>query len=410
MDDFVKPQPVVAKDVDTDAKTVERPVSPVSRSGDVISPARAVMTLSKSMLNAGVFSLPYAWKLGGLWVSFVTTFVIAGLNWYGNYILVRSSQHLAKKSDVAALDYGHFAKKVCDTSDIPFLRHHSKGIMYGVNLSILFYQLGLCSVAIIFIADNMVNLVGDQLGGTLSQKMVLMCTVTLLLIMATNMFTEMRIVSFFAFVSSVFFVIGAAVVLQYSIQQPSKWRDLPAATDFTGIMTMYGMTMYAFEGQTMILPVENKLERPEVFLAPFGVLSITMVSSTACMAALGYFGYTAFGDSIATTITTNVPKEGFYSTVNGFLMIQSVLGNAIAMYVVYDMFMHGFMQKFGDRFPKFPKFVSDKGFRLFWVLVTYLMGRAHPETGDHDAVGRYHQWNPLRLGLSPNFRAGRFLV
>ncbi|KAK5980093.1 hypothetical protein GCK32_014456 [Trichostrongylus colubriformis] len=44
-------------------------VPPPTRSGDVISPTRAVLTLSKSMFNAGCFSLPYAWKLGGLWVS-----------------------------------------------------------------------------------------------------------------------------------------------------------------------------------------------------------------------------------------------------------------------------------------------------------------------------------------------------
>ena len=33
------------------------------------SASRAVLTLSKAMFNAGCFSLPYAWKLGGLWVS-----------------------------------------------------------------------------------------------------------------------------------------------------------------------------------------------------------------------------------------------------------------------------------------------------------------------------------------------------
>ncbi|VDD92902.1 unnamed protein product [Enterobius vermicularis] len=138
-----------------------------TRKGDVISPHRAVLTLSKSMFNAGCFSLPYAYKLGGLWVSFVLSFVIAGFNWYGNHILVRSSQHLAKKSERSSLDYGHFAKKVCDYSDIRFLRNNSKAIMYVVNVTILFYQLGMCSVAILFIADNMQHLLGDYIkGGT----------------------------------------------------------------------------------------------------------------------------------------------------------------------------------------------------------------------------------------------------
>lgn len=36
-----------------------------------------------------------------------------------------------------------------------------------MNVTILFYQLGMCSVAILFIADNMQHLLGDYIkGGT----------------------------------------------------------------------------------------------------------------------------------------------------------------------------------------------------------------------------------------------------
>ncbi|KAE9415315.1 hypothetical protein Angca_007628 [Angiostrongylus cantonensis] len=348
-------------------------VPPTLRSGDVISPTRAVLTLSKSMFNAGCFSLPFAWRLGGLWMSFVLTFVIAGFNWYGNHILVRASQHLAKKSERSALDYGHFAKKVCDYSDIRFLRNNSKAVMYVVNVTILFYQLGMCSVAILFISDNMVNLLGDYVGGDQQSKMILMASIALVFIMTTNMFTQMRIVSALALVSSVFFIIGTAVIMQYIVRQPNQWRTLPAATDFPGTIMMIGMSMYSFEGQTMILPVENKLESPEMFLAPNGVLPTTMILCTSFMTALGFYGYTTFGDNVAPTITTNVPKEGLYSTINVFLMLQSMLGHSIAMYVVFDMFFNGYRRKFSARFPNCPKFLVDKGFRFFWVMLTFLM-------------------------------------
>ena len=57
----------------------------------------------------------------------------------------------------SSLDYGHFAKKVCETSDIEFLRKHSHAMVFAVDMSILAYQLGMCSVAILFISDNMVS-------------------------------------------------------------------------------------------------------------------------------------------------------------------------------------------------------------------------------------------------------------
>lgn len=73
----------------------------------------------------------------------------------------------------------------------------------------------------------------------------------------------------------------------------------------------------------MILPVENKLETPEDFLDNFGVLPTTMLLCTGewklymaekrisvFMIALGFYGYTAFGDRTEPTITTNVPLTG----------------------------------------------------------------------------------------------------
>uniref|UniRef100_A0A915D371 Amino acid transporter transmembrane domain-containing protein n=1 Tax=Ditylenchus dipsaci TaxID=166011 RepID=A0A915D371_9BILA len=183
-------------------------IRPDRRQGDVISPHRAVLTLSKSMFNAGCFSLPFAWSLAGKWTALVLTIAIAGFNWYGNHILVRSSQHLAKKSGVSSLDYGHFAKRVCDYSASPLLRTYSKAIMYVVNVTILFYQLGMCSVAILFISDNMVHLLGDFVGGSEHFKTIIMASIATIFILGTNMFTEMRVISIFAMISSVFFLMG----------------------------------------------------------------------------------------------------------------------------------------------------------------------------------------------------------
>uniref|UniRef100_A0A915N038 Amino acid transporter transmembrane domain-containing protein n=1 Tax=Meloidogyne javanica TaxID=6303 RepID=A0A915N038_MELJA len=302
-------------------------------------------------------------------VSFILTVVIAGFNWFGNHILVRSSQHLAKKTGVPSLDYGHFAKRVCDKSDIPFLRSNSKRIMYVVNITILFYQLGMCSVAILFIAENLIHLLGWLLGSSTT----IMATIATIFIMATNMFTEMRVISLFAMISSVFFLLGAGVIMHFTLQQPSHWSELPASTNFADTIIFIGMSMYAFEGQTMILPIENKLDNPDDFLDNFGVLPTTMCLCTLFMTAIGFFGYNAFGDKVAETITINVPHTGLYSVVNVFLCVQSILGHSIAMYVVFDMFYKGFRRKFSIRFPTVSDFVIDKGFRFFWVFITYLM-------------------------------------
>jgi len=128
----------------------------------------------------------------------------------------------------------------------------------------------------------------------------------------------------------------------------------------------------------MILPVENKLRTPEDFLDNCGVLPTTMCLCSIFMTALGFFGYTAFGSGTADSITKNMPQTPLYAAVTACLMLQSMLGHSIAMYVVFDMFFAGFRRKFTIRFPNCPKEVVDKGFRVFWVMITYLMAVAIP--------------------------------
>jgi solute carrier family 36 (proton-coupled amino acid transporter) len=74
------------------------------------------------------------------------------------------------------------------------------------------------------------------------------------------------------------------------------------------------MSMYAFEGQTMILPIENKLDNPEDFLDNFGVLPTTMCLCTIFMMAIGFYGYNGFGQGVKETITLNVPQNGYSKT------------------------------------------------------------------------------------------------
>ncbi|PAV93738.1 hypothetical protein WR25_08824 [Diploscapter pachys] len=73
---------------------------------------------------------------------------------------------------------------------------------------------------------------------------------------------------------------------------------------------MIGQLIYAFEGQTMVLPVENKVRNHETFLAPCGILTITFGICSLFMQFLGFIGYTTYGAETGVTITENVPNDG----------------------------------------------------------------------------------------------------
>lgn len=70
------------------------------------------------------------------------------------------------------------------------------------------------------------------------------------------MLTGIRLLSVFAMVSSVFFLLGVFVIMQFTVRQQNHWAELPAVTNFTGVIMFVGMAMYAFEGQTMVVFID----------------------------------------------------------------------------------------------------------------------------------------------------------
>lgn len=71
------------------------------------------------------------------------------------------------------------------------------------------------------------------------------------------MFTEMRVISVFAVISSIFFLLGTCVIMQYAIRQPTKWASLPVSGTFAGTIMFIGISMYSFEGQTMVFNIST---------------------------------------------------------------------------------------------------------------------------------------------------------
>lgn len=56
-----------------------------------------------------------------------------------------------------------------------------------------------------------------------------------------------------------------------------------------------------------ILPIENKLRFPEEFTENCGVLPTLMVLITVFYTALGFYGFTAFGENTLGTLPLNMP-------------------------------------------------------------------------------------------------------
>ncbi|KAK6016877.1 transmembrane amino acid transporter protein [Ostertagia ostertagi] len=144
--------------------------------------------------------------------------------------------------------------------------------------------------------------------------------------------------------------------------------SLPAVTDFSGVTIAAGGLMYAFEGQAMVLALENRLKTPSDMVGLAGVLSTSMNVVMLIYAFLGFFGYLTFGPSVAGSLTNSITIAGPFCesitiklpcgrpqaevTVKLLLVAKIFLGSALQLYVIISILSPSLSARFFKAAPR----------------------------------------------------------
>ncbi|VDO64235.1 unnamed protein product [Heligmosomoides polygyrus] len=117
--------------------------------------------------------------------------------------------------------------------------------------------------------------------------------------------------------------------------------QLPAVTDFNGVVMAAGSILYALEGQAMclfqVLPLENKMKHPSEMGGLTGVLSTGVSLVTLIYAACGFYGYIAYGDDVQASITLNLSNTPLNFSVKCMLLCVVYSGFLIQQYPLVEM-------------------------------------------------------------------------
>ena len=88
--------------------------------------------------------------------------------------------------------------------------------------------------------------------------------------------------------------------------------SLPMIQDFGHITLFFGAAIFAFEGITVVLPLENSMKNPSHFSK---VLKFAMSIVTFLFFTMGLCGYLAVGDQVEASITLSLPNTGNNSQI-----------------------------------------------------------------------------------------------
>ncbi|XGW22645.1 hypothetical protein V3C99_005117 [Haemonchus contortus] len=270
------------------------------------------------MMGPGCFSVALSFKQAGLWAGLALVFLIGVLSLISMYKLILCSQHLGKL--------------------YVWIRPYERQARWVVDACLIAFQLGVLSVSFVFAADHILEVVEFFIGkghGLSNTTIMLLFFVPQLCV---NLVQNIRVITYLSACGNVIIFLAILLVTKELIlHEKYSPSSLPSVTNFSGLTIAAGGLMYAFEGQAMVLAMENRLKNGADMIGFTGVLSTSMNVVMLIYAFLGFFGYLTFGPSVAGSLTLNLPNSSLMIAVKLLLVVKIFLGSALQLYVIISI-------------------------------------------------------------------------
>ncbi|ETN73152.1 hypothetical protein NECAME_13610 [Necator americanus] len=88
--------------------------------------------------------------------------------------------------------------------------------------------------------------------------------------------TSIRVMSYISLAGNVFMALSIILIFSQLLPAEHLTAELPWFTNFRRVVLATGAVIYSFEGQALILPLENRMKHPSEMRGWTGVLSTGM--------------------------------------------------------------------------------------------------------------------------------------
>ncbi|XP_077389171.1 proton-coupled amino acid transporter 1 isoform X2 [Festucalex cinctus] len=304
---------------------------------------QTLIHLLKGNIGTGLLGLPLAVKNAGLVLGPVSLLCMGLIAVHCMRVLVDCSHHLSAKMNRQSLTYGEAFQYGME--NVSWLRRHSHWGKRTVNLFLIITQLGFCCVYFVFLSDNVKQVVeaanattfncqvdgGNQtqvLVPSFDSRLYMLCFLPafILLVFTPNL----KYLAPLSLIANLVMAASLVLIYFYSITHIKYPIDLPVVGRAKDYPLFFGTAIFAFEGIGVVLPLENKMHRPQSF--PL-VLYLGMGIVTFLYISLGTIGYMCFGSDIGGSITLNLPNCWTYQAVKLLYCFGIFITFALQFYV-----------------------------------------------------------------------------
>lgn len=333
-----------------------------------------LLHLLKGSLGTGILAMPRAFYHAGYALGIVGTLLIGFVCTYCIHLLVKSQHVLCRRRRLPALSYPDTAAAAMESGPL-FFQKLAPVTPHVVNTFLLIYQLGTCSVYVMFVAEN-IKAVVDQYIETPIDKRIYMCFILLPLILL-NWVRNLKYLAPFSTLANLLTFVGFSILLYYLFNEtfdPSQRDPVGHLADFP---LFFGTVLFALEAIGVILPLENNMKTPDSFVKKFGVLNIAMTIIIALYVGMGFIGYVRYGEEAQASVTLDLPADEILAqSVKIMLAIAIFVTHALQCYVAVDIAWNHYLLPVVEK--RNHKLLMEYLVRTSLVLITFLVAVAVP--------------------------------
>ncbi|KAJ7327346.1 hypothetical protein OS493_027035 [Desmophyllum pertusum] len=322
---------------------------------------QTLMHLWRGNVGTGMLGLPEAMMHAGIVMGPLALLVVAAVTIHCMHLLVRCSNILCQRTGEISLGYGEVAEEC-------IRRYYPKKAYIGrvlVNIFLCISQLGFCSVYFVFIANNL-----QQVSNSLDIQTWM--AILLLPIILLSFIRDLRTLVPLSIAANICCALSLIIIFQYLVRNIHHTDKLPAFAGWSNFPVFFGITMYAFEGIGVVLPIENKMANPQDYRL---VINFGMAIVTVLFLLLGILGYMFCQDDCKGSITLNLPDEGLYSGVKLLFSTCIFLTYFLQFYVPMLIIQPPILKHVPEEYHIW----ADYGIRTATVIFTCIMAVSIPQ-------------------------------
>ncbi|KAH1010454.1 hypothetical protein HUJ05_004749 [Dendroctonus ponderosae] len=204
------------------------------------------------------------------------------------------------------------------------------------NTFLLLYQLGICCVYTVFVAENIKNVLDQYMANPVDERIIMV--IILLPLVFINYIKNLKFLAPLTIVANVLTFVSFAIIFYFIFSKKVTLEDREPIGDYRDFPLYFGTVLFALEAIGMIMPLKNEMKNPQNFGSCCGVLNIGMLAVVVLYMMTGLFGYLAYGKHVLGSISYTIDPENIAAQVCKLMLAVAIFTtHALSMYVAIDI-------------------------------------------------------------------------